>query len=298
MIDSTVHTAWNNFLPLTNSPFRYIRFLHNSTSACNIAELQLYGIVYNVMAPSLTDTASGMVYNDGYNSLNLSAFLNFRSDCTPIIESLSQQYGDVFGGYNLTLFGSNLGFSNNTSVLIDNIPCTFVSTNTSQITCLVGARPKIPSQNTFTVIIDNNVAIIRSQFLYVLKWSDDRTWGVDLPPVADDIVFVPAGLTLLVDQSTPKLAGIAVQNGTIIFANNTDITVNTAFIDVVGGQFIAGTEQQPLHSNLTFILYGGYYDAQQPIGGNKMIFCLECKFSMYGKPKKTWTTLANTVLTN
>jgi hypothetical protein len=110
--------------------------------------------------------------------------------------------------------------------------------------------------------------------MYVLKWSDDRTWGIDLPPVKDDIVFVPAGMTLLVDQSTPKLAGIAVQNGTIIFANNTDITVNTGFITVVGGQFIAGTEQQPLYTNLTFILYGGYYDAQQPIGGNKMIFCL------------------------
>ena len=180
----------------------------------------------------------------------------------------------MFGGYNLTLYGSNLGFSNNTSILIDNIPCTRISSNYSQITCLVGARPNIPSQNSFTVTIDSNVAIVRAKFMYVLKWSDDRTWGVDLPPVTDDIVFVPAGMTLLVDQSTPKLAGIAVQNGTIIFANNTDITVNTGFITMVGGQFIAGTEQQPLYSNLTFILYGGYYDAQIPIGGNKMIFCL------------------------
>lgn len=88
-VDSTVHTAWNNFLPKTNTPFRYVRFKHNITSACNIAELQLYGVVYNVMAPSLTSAPSGIVYNDGYNSVNLSAFLNFRSDRTPIIDSLS-----------------------------------------------------------------------------------------------------------------------------------------------------------------------------------------------------------------
>lgn len=36
-IDSTVHTAWNNILSKTNTPFRYIRFVHNVTSACSIA---------------------------------------------------------------------------------------------------------------------------------------------------------------------------------------------------------------------------------------------------------------------
>lgn len=51
----------------------------------------------------------------------------------------------------------------------------------------------------------------------MLKWSDSTTWGVDLPPVDNDLVVVPTGTTLLVDQDTPILEGIAVDGGRIIF---------------------------------------------------------------------------------
>ena len=47
-------------------------------------------------------------------------------------------------------------------------------------------------------------------FDYVLRWSDIRTWGTDLPPVDGDLVHVPKGMCLYVDQSTPNLLGIAV----------------------------------------------------------------------------------------
>jgi hypothetical protein len=76
--------------------------------------------------------------------------------------------------------------------------------------CTVGARPNLPSSNSFTVTISGSNAIIVNGFLYVLKWSDSRTWGVDLPPIDGDLVYVPPGMTLLVDQNTPVLAGIAV----------------------------------------------------------------------------------------
>lgn len=74
-----------------------------------------------------------------------------------------------------------------------------------------------------------------------MRWSDSSTWGVDLPPVDGDLVYVPQGMTLLIDQSTPVLAGITAQNGTIIFSDDTDIVVQAGFITVVGGQFLAGT---------------------------------------------------------
>lgn len=63
-----------------------------------------------------------------------------------------------------------------------------------------------------------------------------------------------------------------------------------------GGTFLAGTESAPLHSKLTFIMYGGYYGKQQVMFGNKGIGCLNCKFSMYGKPRlPTWTTISATI---
>lgn len=48
-------------------------------------------------------------------------------------------------------------------------------------------------------------------------------------------------MSLLVDVNTPILAGIAVENGALIFPNDTDITVQSNFITINGGKFIAGT---------------------------------------------------------
>jgi len=63
-----------------------------------------------------------------------------------------------------------------------------------------------------------------------------------------------------------------------------------------GGAFIAGTESAPLYSNLKFVMYGNYYGKQQPMFGNKGIGCLNCQFSMYGRPRTpTWTTIAATI---
>ncbi len=129
----------------------------------------------------------------------------------------------------------------------------------------------------------------------MLKWSDARTWGVDLPPIDGDLVYVPAGMTLLIDQDTPDLLGIASQSATIVFPTNQDITVRAGFITIVGGSFIAGKESAPLLGNLKIILSGNYYGKQQPTFGNKGIGCLDCKFSMYGKPRVTWTTISSTI---
>lgn len=90
-------------------------------------------------------------------------------------------------------------------------------------------------------MIGNSAAILRDTFYYVLRWSDKRTWGTDLPPIDGDLISIPAGMTLLVDQDTPNLRGIAVSNGTIIFSDEKDLTINTGFITIVGGRFIAGT---------------------------------------------------------
>ena len=43
-----------------------------------------------------------------------------------------------------------------------------------------------------------------------MRWSDQRTWGTDLPPITDDLVVVPQGMHLLVDETTPVLAGIII----------------------------------------------------------------------------------------
>lgn len=212
-------------------------------------------------------------YQDGFNNVSFSNAIEFRQDKTPIVETISPAYGDIFGGYDLTLTGQNLGFGTPT-ILIDGIACVASVFNTSTIVCTVGARPNLPASNSFSVTVNGRVAIIKDSFIYVLKWSDSRTWGVDLPPIAGDLVYVPKGMTLLVDQTTPILEGIAVENGTLLFANNMNITVEAGFITLVGGRLIAGTEKDPITGQLNFTLHGNYYGKQQPIFGNKGIGCL------------------------
>lgn len=74
------------------------------------------------------------------------------------------------------------------------------------------------------------------------------------------------------------------------------MTITAGFITMIGGKFIAGTEKKPYQNKLKFIMTGGYYGAQLPIFGNKVIGCHECFLSMHGKVRNhTWTLLENTV---
>lgn len=96
-------------------------------------------------------------------------------------------------------------------VTIDGINCTGATSTATSITCTVGPRSSAYKlANTFTVTVGSSSAILRDTFLYVLKWSNATTWGVDSFPVDGDLVYVPVGTSLLVDVDTPILKGIAV----------------------------------------------------------------------------------------
>lgn len=57
------------------------------------------------------------------------------------------------------------------------------------------------------------------------RWSAEETWGGEVAPRNGDTVYVPSGMTLLVDQSSPQLASIIVE-GKIIFADEDDYTID------------------------------------------------------------------------
>ncbi len=55
------------------------------------------------------------------------------------------------------------------------------------------------------MLIGGIPAVIQKKFRYVMRWSDYRTWGTDLAPINGDLVYVPDGMHLLVDETTPIL---------------------------------------------------------------------------------------------
>ena len=209
-VDSTVHTGWNIIQTDLTKVYRYFRFAHNQVSACQLAELEFTGILLSNNNPAaLGSTSASLVYQDGANTFSYSNIVEFRQDRTPIVNTLSQTTGDVFGGYLITLNGNYLNFST-PSIAIDGQICVVTSTAATAVTCNVSSRYNLPSKNSFVVTVGNNNAVIYQQFSYVLRWSDIRTWGTDMPPVDGDLVFVPIGMNLLVDVSTPLLKGILV----------------------------------------------------------------------------------------
>jgi hypothetical protein len=211
-VDQTIHSGWNVLATSGSTAFRYIRFSHNSTSQCNIAEFEIYGVLYSSVAATLASTTSDVVYHDGFNTKTFTGALEFREDKSPIVTGVSPRYGEIFGGYTLTLSGTNLD-AGVATITIDGVDCPVdtASASASTITCTVAARSSTYSMdNTFTVTVGPSTAILQDTFLYVLKWSNASTWGVDMPPINNDLIYVPKGTTLFVDQSTPILEGIAV----------------------------------------------------------------------------------------
>ena len=120
------------------------------------------------------------------------------------MNNLSTKRGDVFGGYNLTLNGNYLDFDT-PSITIDGKVCSVLTMSSTNVVCNVSERHQLPSSNSFIVRIGNNNAVIYEKFEYVLRWSDIRTWGTDMPPIDGDLVYVPPGMNLLIDQTTPRV---------------------------------------------------------------------------------------------
>ena len=156
----TAHTGWNVILSTSQTPYRYIRFKHNATSKCNLAEFQVYGILESNLTPTLASTSADVVYQDGYSTETFSSAIQFRQDQTPIVTSVSPRFGDIAGGYSLTLTGQYLSGSTY-SITIDGIPCPVTSNTSSSIVCTVGTRSSAYNQdNTFVVYVGNNAAIL------------------------------------------------------------------------------------------------------------------------------------------
>jgi hypothetical protein len=218
-VDQTVHAGWNSFMISDTNIYRYVRFSHTNQSKCNIAELELSGIIMSTVTVSSTVSfPSDVKFDDGLTQQTFTGVLEYREDNTPIVTSVSPDKGDVFGGYDISLTG--VYFNVGTPVVkVDNIDCAVKTSTATQIVCTVGSRLQLPKENSFSVSIGGIPAILRAKFRYVMRWSDPRTWGTDLPPINDDLVYVPQGMHLLVDQSTPILEGIIVENGTIEFSN-------------------------------------------------------------------------------
>lgn len=117
------------------SVYRYVRFVHNSTSKCNLAEFELSGIVMSTAnVIDVTSFVSDLIFDDGLTTQTFANAVDYRKDKTPIVTSVSPKNGDVFGGYNITITGTYFDLSTPT-VHIDSIECVVKTSSGTSIVC-------------------------------------------------------------------------------------------------------------------------------------------------------------------
>lgn len=80
----------------------------------------------------------------------------------------------------------------------------------------------------------SKVHISVDPFLYINRWTDESTWGGEAVPREGDSVYVPVGMTLLVDDSTPILDTVIVE-GKIVYADEKDMTFDAHYFIIRGG---------------------------------------------------------------
>ena len=124
-------------------------------------------------------------------------------------------------------------------------------------------------------------------------WSSESTWekfGVGKPQEGD-VVTIPEGYDVLLDESPPPLEGIFVE-GALHFAAQ-DLEFTADYI-IVNGLFQVGSEEEPYMNRAVITLAGNYTEADQSIGhcGVKVLCADGGRLELHGaSPSPAWTRL-------
>lgn len=103
-------------------------------------------------------------------------------------------------------------------------------------------------------------------FEYIDLWSSQWTWGGDDPPEEGTLVLIDSQHTIYLDMETPVLKVLIIDNATLIFDDNQDVTLNVEYIIVVnGGRLIVGTESNPFQHRGVITMYGHLRSIELPI---------------------------------
>ena len=112
-------------------------------------------------------------------------------------------------------------------------------------------------------------------------WSSKTTWTDQEFPKDDDMVIVPPGQAIMVDQDTPKIKMLLVQ-GILAFAGSRDVHLRAEYISVQGGVFEVGVPGRPHRGRAVITLHGDKYAAVRlPVVGAKvhlMIWSVLCGY--------------------
>ncbi|KAG1658049.1 hypothetical protein FOA52_004208 [Chlamydomonas sp. UWO 241] len=209
--------------------------------------------------------------------------------------------GSTMGGTHLRIEGSFVGPEADYSVLLgpDGATCAVTAFTPTAIACVTSPPPVSHPAEPYRVNVDRaGVGYAAGEFTYhyVDLWSARTTWGGGPPPIQGDSVYIPTGVTILLDISPPPLILIVI-DGVLTFDTNSgaDLWLRASYILVRTGNFSAGSPESPLLGRARITLTGVPSDVHLPQYGSKVLAVRDGWATLHGAHKvPTFTRLAAT----
>jgi len=146
-------------------------------------------------------------------------------------------------------FGTEI---NDVSVTIHNVECIIQSVEDGKIVCETEpyTGPRVSTQPLIIIGNGRGKAVFSNeastQFWYIDRWSSPFSWGCDnstCKPNSGDIVVIPEGITFMLDETTPILAVLIIDGGTLIWDRVHGLELRAEYIIITNnGTFQIGTE--------------------------------------------------------
>jgi G8 domain len=126
------------------------------------------------------------------------------------------------------------------------------------------------------------------------KWSDPASWPSGKVPVQGQSVALPAGVSLLLDVSPPRLAGLDIPAGSaLVFADESDLNLSTEWISLEGTLAI-GSEARP-YAHRAVITLTNQTPGEDVMGmGDRVIAVMGGQLELHGQKRLAWTSLSQT----
>ena len=122
------------------------------------------------------------------------------------------------------------------------------------------------------------------------NWSDPAAWPGGTVPVAGAVVVIPAGQTIHLDITPPRLDGLTIE-GSLAF-DDRDLALTSRWI-VVKGALKIGSEATPFTKRAVITLTGPSTDNIEGAGA-KVLAVISGSLDLHGEARVVWTRLAAT----
>lgn len=126
------------------------------------------------------------------------------------------------------------------------------------------------------------------------RWSDAASWPSGRVPAEGEAVTLPAGASLLLDVSPPRLGSLTIPAGSaLVFADTSDLTLATDWI-MLEGTLAIGSEARPYTHQATVLLTNSVPGEDVMGMGDRLIGVMGGTLELHGQKRLPWTRLAAT----